>query len=412
MGVTIREYLVSEAVADQLISPTTSGLRRPPQVTLVLDAEQHVLHVNRDLAGTGFAGLAEEPGATLHSLIHPDCEGKCRFSTLLQKAWASLLSKRQSIEWEVEDPVWGRHLRLSLARPPTSKDVPVDRRRHFASLTVTDITEIRREYDSVLALNQDLQRRIRQLETGAAAANADTFAADLSGQYNTRVLAAQERERQRIGADIHDGVAQTLGVVKFGIEARIAELRREHPDIDLSDFDLLVSQVREAIEDLRKISRNLSPPALSEFGICKAIQLLCDEFGTEIPNIEVNCATCANEVGLPEAIKVALYRIVQEALNNIGKHARAQRVRVALAHTDSGLELEITDDGVGFEQEGVSVSRKQGKGLGLDSMQERVALTGGSFEIRSAVGDGTALRAVWPESAIVLLRDQPVLDSE
>ena len=412
MRVTIRKYLVSEAVADQLISPTASGLRRPPQVTLVLDAEQHVLHINRDLAGTGFAGLAKEPGAKLHNLVHPDCDGECRFNTLLGRAWTSVSTKQESTEWEIEDPVWGGHLRLNLSRLPTSKSVSNDRRRHFASISVTDITEIRREYDSVLALNQDLQRRIRQLETGATAANADTFAADVSGQYNTKILSALERERRRIGADLHDGVAQTLGVVKFGIEARIAELHREHPGIDLSDFDLLVSQVREAIEDLRKISRNLSPPALSEFGICKAIQLLCDEFGTEIPSIEVVCATCVNEIGLPEATKVALYRVVQEALNNIGKHARAQSVRVALEHTASGLELEVKDDGVGFEPRSVTVSRKQGKGLGLDSMQERVALTGGSCEIHSAKDQGTVLRAVWPESAIALLRDQPVLDRE
>jgi signal transduction histidine kinase len=388
----------------------STGLRRPPQITLALDHDKCVLYVNRDLAGTGFDNLKDQPGARLHSLIHPDCDTDCRFNQLLNKAWTSLNTRRESVEWEIDDPVLRRHLRLNLSRPPTPSSVTVERRRRFALLTLTDITEIRREYESVLSSNRELQRKLDQLEGASQPAANDAQQAAQSAPFNARVLAAQERERRRIAVDLHDGVAQTMGVVKYSVESRIADLKRRYPDMELADFELVVDQIREAIEDLRKISRNLSPSMLSEFGICTAIDMLCSEFAAEIPNVEVICAACVNEIRLPEAIKVAIYRVVQEALNNIGKHAGAQSIRVALLAEDSGLSLEINDDGKGFELG--AIPKKTTGGLGLESMRERVELTGGEFDITSAVGKGTTISAAWPEAALDLLRDEPVLDRE
>jgi signal transduction histidine kinase len=288
--------------------------------------------------------------------------------------------------------------------------VTVERRRRFALLALTDITEIRREYESVLSTNRELKRKLDQFESIAQPAANDSPQAARAAPSNARILAAQERERRRIAADLHDGVAQTMGVVKYSVESRIADLRNRYPDLELADFELVVDQIREAIEDLRKISRNLSPSMLSDFGICTAIDMLCNEFAADIPNVEVICAACVNEIRLPEAIKVAIYRVVQEALNNIGKHADAQNIRVALLAEDSVLSLEISDDGKGFES--AAIPPKSTRGLGLDSMRERVELTGGELEITSATGKGTSICAVWPEAALELLGDEPVLDRE
>lgn len=397
-------------MADPALQRGSSGLRRPPQITVALDQDIRVLYVNRDLAGTGFVDFTDEPGAHLHSVIHPDCDGECRFNSLLRKAWKSLRSKRESVEWELDDPVWRRHLRLNLTRPPKPGDLAVERRRRFALLTITDITEIRREYESVLSSNRELQRKLERLEGVAAPAANDEAKEEQTGPLSARILAAQERERRRIAADLHDGVAQTMGVVKYSVELRIADLKRRYPELELSDFEPVVDQIREAIEDLRKISRNLSPAILNEFGICTAIDMLCNEFASEIPNVEVVCAACINEIRIPEAVKVAIYRVVQEALNNIGKHASPQNIRVALLCEDSGLSLEITDDGTGFEPHNIPTTA--GRGLGLESMRERAELTGGRFEIQSFVGEGTTVRATWTESVLDLLRDKPVLDRE
>lgn len=379
---------------------TASSLRRPPQITLALDDQQRVLYVNRDLAGTGFAGLTDESGAPIHDLIHPDCDNECRFNTLLKKAWKSLRAHRESVEWEIRDPVWNGDLRLNLSRPPTSKNVAVDRRRRFALLTVTDITEIRREYESVLSSNKDLQRRVALLET-AASNDAARSAPTVRNVASDEIVAAQERERARIAADLHDGVTQSLGVLKFGIESRIANLQRRYPDVDLSDFEPVVDQVREAIEELRKVSRNLSPAMLSEFGICTAIDMLCNEFGAELANVEIICAACINEIALPESVKVAIYRVVQEGLNNIGKHANAKHVRVALVAEETGLSLEISDDGEGFDPTAVA-KRNERRGMGLASMRERVEYTGGRFSLRSGRHQGTTIRATWPRPVVGL----------
>ena len=372
-----------------------------------------VMHVTRDLAGTGFAHISSDSRGDLHELVHPDCDRNCRFVALLNKAWKSINANRESVEWEIDDPVCSRHLRLNLSRPPVANDVPVDRRRRSALLTMTDITEIRREYEAVLSSNRDLRRKLEVLEEIAAgtAAN-DVREPAPARQMSARIIEAQERERSRIAADLHDGVAQTMGVVKYGVESRIAELRRRYPDMELSEFERVVEQIHEAIEDLRKISRNLSPSMLSDFGICTAIDLLCQEFGADIPDIEVVCAACINEIAIPEPIKIAIFRIVQEALNNIGKHADPSNVRVALIATDEGLSLEIQDDGAGFDAEPLPATGEGRGGLGLASMRERVELTGGSFELESAPGKGTTIRSRWPEATLELMRNESDLDSE
>jgi len=404
-------------MADSVSDPVASKLRRPPQISLALDGDTHVLYVNRDLAGTGFKSLTESSGAAIHDLMHPDCDGRCRFNALFRKAWKSLEKNRASIEWEISDPVSKGHLRLNLSRPPTSKDVEVERRRRFALLTVTDITEIRREYESALSQIDSLQRRVLELEdtirAGAHGKQQPAFDKNTErqlAQLNGRIIAAQEHERKRIAADLHDGVAQTLGVIKYGMESRLAKLEQDYPDIDLGPFDAVILQIREAVDDLRKISRNLSPSMLDEFGICTAVDMLCDEFGAESPEVKISCGARVDEVALPDMVKVTIYRIVQEALNNIRKHASPTHVHLSMQTQDNGLTLVIRDDGLGFDAVEVMRQASRAKGLGLDSMKERVEATGGEFRLCSTPGMGTTITATWPKSALQLLSNQPVLD--
>jgi len=409
------EQQSKEMMPDINSDSVASKLRRPPQITLALDSETHVLYVNRDLAGTGFANVTEDADATFHELIHPECDGSCRFNTLLKKAWTSLSNGRGSIEWEIEDAVLKGRLRLNLSRPPVTSNLTFDRRRRFALLIATDITEIRREYELVLAGNKELLRRVDELEgvvadidnPGSARKSAcdDEVAEDerLLGHLSSKIIAAQEHERRRIAADLHDGVAQTLGVVKYGVEARLASLERDYPGIDLTDFDLVIDQIKDAVDDVRNISRNLSPSILDEFGICVAIDMLCNEFGSEIPAVRVQCTSCVDEVMLPDIVKIAIYRVVQEALNNIQKHAAAERVEVQVVSDDDGLVLTIRDDGDGFD--GAEVMRQSigSVGMGLTSMRERVEATGGEFVLQSRASEGTVVLAKWLHSALHLL---------
>ena len=393
------------------IEPSAAKLRRPSQIALALDRESRVLFVNRDLAGTGFSRIQDDSRGTLHELLHPDCDGQCRFNSLLKRAWKSLEGERASVEWEIEDPVWRGCLRLNLFRPLTSRHVEVDRRRRFALMTVTDITDIRREFQSVLANNKALQQRVTELESAATGAAPAAANEEHTGYVSTlpppslgaQIIAAQERERHRIASELHDSVAQSLGVIKYGVESKIAALKRENPGLDLAEFDPVVEQIRETLVELRKVTHDLSPAVINEFGICTAIDMLCRDVSDQIDDIQIDCLSCVQETSLPEAVHVAIYRVAQEAINNTRKHANASRIEVRLSSHQGQVTLRIVDDGDGFDTSAAHGKDNVGKGLGLDSMRERVEMTGGQFELQSQPGRGTTVLASWPESALQLL---------
>jgi len=401
-------------MANPVQDPITSKIRRPPQVTIGLDGEANVLCINRDLAGTGFKNLPADASGSLHSLLHPDCDGECRFNRLFRKAWASLRQGRGSIEWEIEDKVQDKRLRINLSKPPVTNATALERRRWAAWAIMTDITEIRREYESLLAGNKELLRRVDELEGVVADHVRKSNAVNMPGQaashrslhdLSSKILAAQEQERRRIASDLHDGVAQTLGVVKFSVESRIAQLERDYPGLDLRHFEAVVDQIREAVDDVRKISRNLSPSMLDEFGICVAIDMLCKEIESEVSAVDIECRICLDEISLPDIVKVALYRVVQEALNNIQKHASARRVVVTVAAGDQELSLLVSDEGAGFDVGEAMQHSNARRGMGLASMKERVEATGGTFQLTSVPGEGTTLKATWPREAFRLLGD-------
>lgn len=405
-------------MANPVPDTISSRLRRPPQITVGLDRETNLLCVNRDLAGTGFDRLTAEASGPLHALLHPECNGECRFNRLFRKAWSSLMRGRGSVEWEIDDAVQDKRLRINLSRPPITNATALERRRWAAWAIITDITEIRREYELLLVGNKELLRRVDELEGVVAdnsekgeTANASATSERVLHELSSKILAAQEQERRRIASDLHDGVAQTLGVVKYSVESRVAQLKRDNPGLDLRQFESVIDQIREAVDDIRKISRNLSPSVLDEFGICVAIDMLCRDFESEVPSINIECRACIDEIGLPEVVKVAIYRVVQEALNNIQKYASARQVEVAVTAADDELSLLIRDDGEGFDAAEVLLGSDQQRGMGLVSMKERVEVTGGTFQLESSPGQGAAIVATWPRLAIALLRDKPVLDS-
>ena len=399
-------------MANHVPENLSSKIRRPPQITIGLDRETNLLCVNRDLAGTGFDGLTADTSGPLHALLHPDCNGECRFNRLFRKAWSSLMRGRGSVEWEIDDAVQDKRLRINLSRPPITNATALERRRWAAWAIITDITEIRREYELLLVGNKELLRRVDELEGVVAdnngkdeTANASVTSERALHELSSKILAAQEQERRRIASDLHDGVAQTLGVVKYSVESRIAQLERDNPGLDLRQFESVIDQIREAVDDIRKISRNLSPSVLDEFGICVAIDMLCRDFESEVPTININCRACVDEIGLPEVVKVAIYRVVQEALNNIQKYASAGQVEVAITARDEELSLLIRDDGAGFDAAEVLLTSDQHRGMGLVSMKERVEVTGGTFQLESGPGQGTAIFATWPRLAFALLGD-------
>jgi signal transduction histidine kinase len=210
-----------------------------------------------------------------------------------------------------------------------------------------------------------------------------------SAEDRSRLLAhivqAQEEERQRIADDIHDDSVQVMTAVAL----RLATLRRRLPTGDLDP--LLVSlehDVRQSINRLRRLMFVLRPPALEAHGIAAALQA----FLAQIAEDAVLAYSLDNRLKLepePEA-RTVVYRIAQEAVSNVCKHARAHRIDVVLSEYDGGVLVEIKDDGVGFD---ATRSRQAPPGhLGLLVMQERAEQTGGWFTVESEPGLGTTVR--------------------
>jgi hypothetical protein len=205
-----------------------------------LDNRARILSVNTGLAGSGFLGLAKERQSKLHERLHPACRGKCRFKKLWKTAWRELTTN-DSVEWEINDAVSGKFLRLNLTKPPSTRVVEHDRRQGHALLTITDITRHRREYETLVRRERTLIKLLQDqgLETSAVLnSNSDNVASTPpigaeGAEQSVRVLSrqailAQEDERRRIARELHDSIAQLAGVIKYNIEADYTPVYAEH----------------------------------------------------------------------------------------------------------------------------------------------------------------------------------------
>ena len=198
-----------------------------------------------------------------------------------------------------------------------------------------------------------------------------------------RLVAAQEEERRRIQRDLHDGLGPVLASMRLRLEACL-DATQETGDPLAGDLEQLYELVGQATGDIRRLVYDLRPPVLDQLGLAAALHQHCERFARE-SGIEVRFEA---EEGLPvpAAAEVALLRVAQEALHNVGKHARASRACVRLARSDGWLELEVQDDGVGFGPNG-HVS----EGTGIGSMRERAELLGGTLQLSSSHGAGTCV---------------------
>lgn len=393
-----------------------NGPRWVPQIVVLLDSETRVLSVNRSMAGTSFDSISEGSEERVHGQLHPDCDGKCRFSEMWNKAWDSL-ENRDSIEWELDDPKLRRLLRMTLSKSPVPKNVGREQRQNHRLLTIVDITENRREYESLVEQQQALIRLL--MEQGLNSEKTADQVFDEAGDTGNRLMAgyvkterslsrqliqAQEKERKRIASELHDGIAQTIGVVKYRIEDSVAVLTRQYPEIDLGVFDGAVDEIRNLIDEVRRISSNLSPSMLEDFGVQVALEWLCRELKVQHRDLNVNCSMRINESHMPELVKVAIYRVVQEVFNNIAKHSAATNVEASLEYSDNTVELVISDNGVGFDSTQAERGYDGKSGLGLRNMRERVEATGGVFSLTSAPENGVEVRAKWADEQLDLNR--------
>jgi len=203
----------------------------------------------------------------------------------------------------------------------------------------------------------------------------------------SQLLTAQERERKRISMELHDELGQSLNVLKLQMRAIERNLGQD-PEKSREECEYLLPYVDEIIDNVRRLSRDLSPAILEDLGLVSALKYLFDGFSQHY-NLNYSMNTEELSDLFPAEAQIIIYRIFQELLTNISKHAHAGRVDIAIRLDEGQVTITVEDDGLGFEVT-EALGRKAGdRGLGLAAMDERARMLGGALKIWSKTGKGT-----------------------
>ena len=244
-------------------------------------------------------------------------------------------------------------------------------------LMIEDIT-LRRQSENLVSR----QKEALEGEIAVAARNLTRTQGELRG-LNAHLFTVQEEERQRVARELHDDISQRLSLLEMLLQdVRLEDASRDNR----TKIENAQKQIQSINTDVRQISHRLHPAILNDLGLSAALKALVSDFG-ERENMPATYVTQNLPESWPPEAAMALYRIAQEALRNVAKHAGKTHVKVVLAGEESCLHLKVMDFGMGFDQEMDSDS----PGLGLISMQERARLAGGALKVTSKLGEGTTV---------------------
>lgn len=213
-------------------------------------------------------------------------------------------------------------------------------------------------------------------------------------RYLSQIIEAQENERKRISRELHDEIGQALTAIKFNLDMIDKDLPQSFSNIRgrLGEAKSLSNHTLTA---MRQLSMDLRPTMLDDFGIIPTLRWYIQNFSNRL-NIFSHFEARGFEEKLPTQIETAIYRIIQEALNNIAKHASANRVEIFLEEKDTTIRASIVDNGRGFDLEKVLHPESPERGFGIIGMKERVSLLGGQIDIHSRLGEGTQIHLEIP----------------
>lgn len=218
----------------------------------------------------------------------------------------------------------------------------------------------------------------------------------LKGELFRRIVDAQEAERQRIARDLHDETGQALTAIGMGLRGLSTALtNKRNPDQAVKTLRHLESLSADSLHELQRLIADLRPSHLDDLGLPAALRWYAGKV-QERTDLKVMVDIEGEELQISSALKIAIFRIVQEALNNITKHAQANDVFIHLEYKPNRVLVSVRDDGVGFDLDLIRLRRTRRPSLGLAGMQERAALLGGEVNIQSSPGQGTLVEAVLP----------------
>jgi signal transduction histidine kinase len=213
-----------------------------------------------------------------------------------------------------------------------------------------------------------------------------------------QLIKAQEAERARISRELHDEIGQALTAVKINLDTIKKDFAGSGSAVTREIFEETETLADNILDQIHQISLDLRPSILDDLGLVPTLNWYVKRFGKRL-DIEIDFSPGKFEERLDPELETAIYRVVQEALTNVAKHAGAKHVRVSLAKDDRDVRVAIEDDGKGFDQDAVAARSPEKRGAGLLGIQERATLRGGGIEIRSVKNEGTRidLRIPWRE---------------
>ena len=242
------------------------------------------------------------------------------------------------------------------------------------------------------AFQVETERKIAELQ--AAQLEESQQREIMRGELFRRVVAAQESERQRIARDLHDETGQSLTAIGMGLRGLSGKLSARNKEA-LGTLHKLESLTGDALKELQRFISDLRPSHLDDLGLSAALRWYAGKI-QEHSTVSIRVDIVGEEHDLDDAMKITIFRIIQESLNNIIKHAQASLVNIYLRFEEKNVRINVRDNGIGFDLDHVQQKRTSRPSLGLAGMEERAALLGGTVIVQSRLGYGTEVEALIP----------------
>ena len=387
-----------------------------PQLIILMDGNAIVTRVNRTVEAWGLGKVDKVDGLHISDFLKG-------LNDKAGDAWTSdwpyiwqQIKVQDTLVRKIEKEPDGKVFQYNLRK---ISDYDINKDQCYAVLIIEDITARQSVEKSLKEHAQELEKNINERTLQLKQTN-EQLEFELQVQKRAKkelkesqqcrigllheLFTAQESERKRIAYELHDSIGQSLGATKFKIEELLISKQNGVVKIEHSQFNDIVEKIKNVMDDVRHIAMNLRPSMIDDLGIIVTLKWFFREFESTYTEIKVEQLLNVEESDIAEERKIVIFRIVQEAMNNIVKHANATNIIVELSYADSCLKLCISDNGCGFDanllcNKPMNNLNHEPKAqvccLGLSSMRERAESTHGDFSIESSHGDGTSVRVSW-----------------